>query len=127
MLVITVCISCYASYASFSPLFSDALERVFYPWLDNVSGLPTLRQYKEFPCKNEIEGFQKIIFEAALNNVPNPRFLEMLRCKVEDLVFVTSKHLSFQETEVCSLLIFVVCILEVGCRLFPLLIIFRNL
>ncbi|XP_057516659.1 zinc finger protein BRUTUS-like At1g74770 isoform X2 [Amaranthus tricolor] len=84
--------------------YSDALERVFYPWLDNVSGLPTLRQYKEFPCKNEIEGFQKIIFEAALNNVPNPRFLEMLRCKVEDLVFVTSKHLSFQETEVFPLL-----------------------
>ncbi|XP_021761695.1 zinc finger protein BRUTUS-like At1g18910 isoform X1 [Chenopodium quinoa] len=80
--------------------YSDALERIFYPLLEDISVHPTSSSYKAFPCKNEIEGFQKIIFNATQINFANPRFFEMMCNKMEDLVLVTSKHLSFQETKV---------------------------
>ncbi|XP_056683981.1 zinc finger protein BRUTUS-like At1g18910 isoform X2 [Spinacia oleracea] len=80
--------------------YSDALERIFYPLLEDASVLPTSDSYKAFPCKNEIEGFQKIIFGATQINFSNPNFFKMICNKMEDLVLATSKHLSFQETEV---------------------------
>ncbi|XP_057251192.1 zinc finger protein BRUTUS-like At1g18910 isoform X2 [Beta vulgaris subsp. vulgaris] len=76
--------------------YSEALERNFYPLLEDAS----VPSYKAFPSKNEIEGFQKIVIDATQINFSNPRFFEMLCSKMEDLVLATSRHLSFQETEV---------------------------
>lgn len=76
------------------------MESIFYPLLEDASVLPTSPSYKAFPCKNEIEGFQKVIFDAAQNNFVNSRFFKMICNKMEDLVLATSEHLSFQETKV---------------------------
>lgn len=75
------------------------MERNFYPLLEDAS----VPSYKAFPSKNEIEGFQKIVIDATQINFSNPRFFEMLCSKMEDLVLATSRHLSFQETEVSKL------------------------
>lgn len=84
--------------------YSNALERVFYPMLEDSSVLQLSPSYQSFPHKNEVEVLQQILYDANQNKLANPRFVEMLCSKVEALMLATCKHMSFQETEVFSLI-----------------------
>ncbi|KAK9669313.1 hypothetical protein RND81_13G122900 [Saponaria officinalis] len=78
--------------------YSDILERIFYPLLEDYSSHQPYPSYKSFPHKNDIVGLQKILYDA--NKIREPTFLETLCSQMESLVVGTAEHLSLQEAEI---------------------------
>ncbi|KAK9684629.1 hypothetical protein RND81_10G221300 [Saponaria officinalis] len=80
--------------------YSNILEKIFYPFLEDTSLHQTSPLHKPILHRNEVERLQKFLYDANEVNLTEPTFLEKLCSKVESLVLVTTEHLSFQETEV---------------------------
>ncbi|KAH9608672.1 hypothetical protein KSS87_021889 [Heliosperma pusillum] len=86
-------------------LYSNILEQVFYPLLEDTFSQQSLPLYNPLPHKNEIGKLQKILYNADQASLTEPTFLANLCSNVESLVLVTTEHLSFQEKEVFPLIV----------------------
>ncbi|KAL9243203.1 hypothetical protein vseg_017118 [Gypsophila vaccaria] len=82
--------------------YSDILEKIFYPLLDESSSHQPSSSYKSFPHKNDVVGLQKILYDA--DKICEPTFLESLCSQTESLVVGIAEYLSFQETEIVPLI-----------------------
>ncbi|KAL8141973.1 hypothetical protein V2J09_015005 [Rumex salicifolius] len=79
--------------------YSDVLDKIFYPWLEDLSG--TLASFLPFFDKDEVEGLQDVLYHANRTVI----YVQRLLSKIEPFAIRITQQLSFQEAEVFPLII----------------------